>query len=73
MKKVFFAFAIAGMFGFVACNNNNNAEENTDTMPEMEMVDTTAAVEAPVDTTAVEGAVEEATAETAEATENVAK
>ena len=67
MKKVFFAFAIAGMFGFVACNNNNATEENTDTMPEMEMVDTTATVEAPIDSTAVEGAAEEATAETTEA------
>ena len=27
MKKVFFAFAIAGMFGFAACGSNNT--ENT--------------------------------------------
>jgi hypothetical protein len=27
MKKVLFALAIAGMFGFVACNNNKAAEE----------------------------------------------
>ena len=27
MKKVLFALAIAGMFGFVACNNNKPAEE----------------------------------------------
>jgi hypothetical protein len=32
MKKVFFAFAIAGMFGFAACGNNNT--ENVDTMAE---------------------------------------
>ncbi len=27
MKKVLFAMAIAGMFGFAACNNTKNAEE----------------------------------------------
>ena len=27
MKKVLFTLAIAGMFGFVACNNNKPAEE----------------------------------------------
>lgn len=27
MKKVLFAMAIAGMFGFAACNNNKAAEE----------------------------------------------
>ena len=32
MKKVFFAFAIAGMFGFAACGSNNT--ENTDTLVE---------------------------------------
>ena len=32
MKKVFFAFAIAGMFGFAACGSNNT--ETVDTMAE---------------------------------------
>lgn len=27
MKKVLFAMAVAGMFGFAACNNNNATEE----------------------------------------------
>ncbi len=27
MKKVLFAMAIAGMFGFAACNNTKNAQE----------------------------------------------
>ena len=40
MKKVLFALAIAGMFGFAACNNNNNATEEEAT------VDTMATVEA---------------------------
>ena len=32
MKKVFFAFAIAGMFGFAACGSNN--AETVDTLAE---------------------------------------
>lgn len=31
MKKVFFMMAIAGMFGFAACNNNKTAEAVEDT------------------------------------------
>lgn len=27
MKKVLFAMAVAGIFGFAACNNNNATEE----------------------------------------------
>lgn len=66
MKKVFFALAVAGMFGFAACGNNNATEETVDTMAE--------AIEAVVeenttDSTAVEAVAEEA----AEATETVAQ
>ncbi|MBR6049152.1 MAG: hypothetical protein IKP83_03205 [Bacteroidales bacterium] len=28
MKKALFAMAVAGMFGFAACNNNNATEES---------------------------------------------
>ena len=39
MKKVLFAMAIAGMFGFAACNNTKNAEEPaTDSMVNVENV-----------------------------------
>ena len=55
MKKVFFAFAIAGMFGFAACGSNNT--ENTDTLVEEVAVEE--AVEETVDTNAVEAVVEE--------------
>ena len=65
MKKVFFALAVAGMFGFAACGNNNT-EETVDTMAEaIEAV----AEETTTDSTAVEAVVEEA----AEATETVAQ
>ena len=30
MKKVFFAMAVAAMFGLAACNNNKAAEETVD-------------------------------------------
>ena len=66
MKKVFFALAIAGMFGFAACNNNKAAEETVDTTAIEAVAEETAEV---ADTTAVEGAVEEVAAE---ATETVA-
>lgn len=67
MKKVLFALAIAGMFGFVACNNNKNAEEPEEVLTET--VET--ATEEVMDTTAVEevieeGAVEEVATEVAE-------
>ncbi len=52
MKKVLFAMAIAGMFSFVACNNNAPAEEAEPVAEEM-------VVEETVDTTVVENAVEE--------------
>ena len=61
MKKVLFAMAIAGMFGFAACNNNKAAEEP--------IADTTVETVAQeccemTDSTAVEAAAEE-TAEVA--------
>lgn len=37
MKKIIFALAIAGMFGFISCNTNN-AEEN-DTLTNDSMVE----------------------------------
>lgn len=61
MKKVFFAFAIAGMFGFAACGSNNNAE-TVDTTAEVATVEE--ATEEIMDSTAVEAAaVEEVTTE----------
>ncbi|MBQ8703235.1 MAG: hypothetical protein IJ524_02535 [Bacteroidales bacterium] len=54
MKKVLFALAIAGMFGFVACNNNKAAEEVADTTAPVEC-----AVEEVADSTTIENAVEE--------------
>ncbi len=54
MKKVFFFLAVAGMFGFAACNNNNTVEEDTTAM---EAVET--ACEEVMDSTAVEGVAEE--------------
>lgn len=61
MKKVLFALAIAGMFGFVACNNNKPAEEP--------VADTTieAVVEEVADSTTIENAVEEVIENTVEA------
>ena len=62
MKKVMFFMAVAGMFAFAACNNNNTPEEVVDTLPAEEMVEETI-----VDTLAqVAGAVEEVAAEVAE-------
>lgn len=60
MKKVFFAFAIAGMFGFAACGSNN--AETADTLAE-EVAVVEEAAEETMDTTAVEAAVEEVATE----------
>ena len=63
MKKVMFLMAVAGMFAFAACNNNNTPEEVVDTLPAEEMVEETidsVAVEA------VEAVAEEVAAEVAE-------
>ena len=54
MKKVLFALAIAGMFGFVACNNNKAAEEPVEDTTVIEAV-----VEEVADSNAVENAVVE--------------
>ena len=61
MKKVLFAMAIAGMFGFAACNNNKTAEEP--------VADTTieAVVEEVADSTTVENMVEEVVTDAVEA------
>lgn len=58
MKKVFFAFAIAGMFGFAACGNNNTPAEDTTAMEQVEEM-APEMTEETMDTVAVEGAVEE--------------
>ena len=61
MKKVLFAMAIAGMFGFVACNNNKTEEaidstvENVEAMAEENVEN---AVEEIVDSAAAEVATE---------------
>ena len=58
-----FLMAVAGMFAFAACNNNNAQEETIDTLPAEEMVEETidsVAVEA------VEAVAEEVAAEVAE-------
>lgn len=58
MKKVLFAMAIAGMFGFAACNNTKNAEEPaTDSTvetvaTECEMAADSLTVETPAEETA---------------------
>jgi hypothetical protein len=62
MKKVFFAFAIAGMFGFAACGSNNTEVEDTTAMEAVEEV-APEMTEETMDTTAVEGAVEEVATE----------
>lgn len=61
MKKVFFALAVAGMFGFAACGNNNTEVEDTTAMEEA-----VEATEEVVDTNAVEAAVEEVAPEATE-------
>ena len=63
MKKVMFFMAVAGMFAFAACNNNNATEEVVDTLPAEEQIE-----EPIVDTlaNAVEAAAEEVAAEVAE-------
>ena len=61
MKKVMFLMAVAGMFAFAACNNNNATEEVIDTLPAEEMVEET------IDTTAIEVAAEEVAEVAAEA------
>lgn len=59
MKKVLFTLAIAGMFGFVACNNNKAAEEPVDTTAiEMVAEETEAVLDENAE--AIEGAAEEA-------------
>ena len=64
MKKVVFALAIAGMFGFVACNNNKAEEPAQDTMA----VEAAACCEEKVaDSTAVENMVEEVVTDAVEA------
>ena len=63
MKKVMFFMAVAGMFAFAACNNNNATEEVIDTLPAEEQIE-----EPIVDTlaNAVEAAAEEVATEVAE-------
>ncbi len=63
MKKVMFFMAVAGMFAFAACNNNNATEEVIDTLPAEEQIE-----EPIVDTlaNAVEAAAEEVAPEVAE-------
>ncbi len=60
MKKVFFAFAIAGMFGFAACGNNNTAAEDTTAVEPVEQVAEETEV---MDSTAVEAVAEEVATE----------
>ena len=62
MKKVFFAFAIAGMFGFAACGSNNTEVEDTTAMEPVEEM-ATEMTEETADTLNVEGAVEEVATE----------
>ena len=58
MKKVLFAMAIAGMFGFAACNNTKNAEESVadstveTVATECEMAADSLTVETPAEETA---------------------
>ncbi len=62
MKKVFFAFAVAGMFGFAACGSNNTpAEENTEAV--VENVEAVAEEAVADSTVAVEAVAEEAATE----------
>ena len=69
MKKVFFAFAIAGMFGFAACGSNNT--ETADTMVEQTVE--AAATEMTEETTEATETLTDASAEVAtEAVEEVA-
>ena len=62
MKKVLFALAIAGMFGFVACNNNKAVEEPVDSTAIEAVVE-----EQVADTNAVENMVEEIVTDAVEA------
>lgn len=64
MKKVLFAMAIAGMFGFAACNNTKNAEEPA-TDSTVETVATECEMAA--DSLTVEGAATECAEATTEA------
>jgi ABC-type phosphate/phosphonate transport system substrate-binding protein len=66
MKKVFFAFAIAGMFGFAACGSNNT--ETADTMVEqtVEAAATEMTEETTEATETLEGALTEAATEAVE-------
>ncbi|MCR5445376.1 MAG: hypothetical protein K6E96_06830 [Bacteroidales bacterium] len=64
MKKVVFALAIAGMFGFVACNGKKAEEPVQDTM----VVEAAACCEEQVaDSTTVENMVEEVVTDAVEA------
>ena len=63
MKKALFALAIAGMFGFVACNNNKAAEEPVEDTTVIEAV----VEEAVADSNAIENAVEEVLTDAVEA------
>lgn len=65
MKKVLFAMAIAGMFGFAACNNNKTAEEP--------VMDTTVEAAAPECCEADSLTVETPAEETEATTETVAE
>ena len=59
MKKVLFAMAIAGMFGFAACNNNKTAEEPAQDTTEIQAAAQTD--ECCADTTSMENVAEENT------------
>ena len=65
MKKVIFTLAIAGMFGFVACNNNTEAVDSAaiaDSIAAVEaaaQAEAEAAAAAAADTVAVEAVAEE--------------
>ena len=65
MKKVLFMMAIAGMFGFAACNNNTTAEPAAEEATPIEAV-------AEESTEPVENAVEEVVEGAEEAVEETA-
>lgn len=63
MKKVFFAFAIAGMFGFAACGSNNTEAVDSAAMEPVEQVAEMTEEVMDSAAVAVEGAVEEVATE----------
>jgi len=64
MKKIMFCMAFASMFAFVACNNAQTTEENTDTTAAAEVIEEQAPVmEETADSTAVAEVVTEAAAQ----------